>query len=116
MAFALAGLTACIIGPKQDDPESAADVEDTGSGGAEDTKPATPSTDTGAGSFGESGLAADVGTSSDTATTDAVSDTDAASDTGKLPCGDAGDAGDSGDVGDGGCSGADGGGDAITGG
>lgn len=108
VAFAVAALSACIIGPKQDDPETAATTEsDTGS--VEDTTHADPA-DTGvATTLDEAGFSSDTSPAADAAGSDSGT---------KSACGDAGDASDAGDA-DGavmdaaGCR-KDGGSDALT--
>lgn len=111
VAFALLAVSACIIGPKQDDPESAsADLADTGTA-ATDTGRSGPE-DTSLAPFDETGVAADVGTSSDTMAPDGGADGSSKT------CNDAGDAGDAGGAGEVGCPEAGpadaGGGDAVT--
>lgn len=106
VAIVLAFLSACIIGPKQDDPESAAvDVSDTGTMAVEDTARSNPS-DTSGPPADETGALIEAG--ADTSTS---GDTAPKVDAG--PCGDGG--ADSGDAADGGCSEV-GGGDAVAGG
>jgi hypothetical protein len=88
VAMAAAALTACIIGPKQDDPEAPSNVEnDTGTGTSFDTSPAEDM---------EGGKTSDTSIA-DTGTTLPPSDTmapaiDAASDTGCVADADGGDA------------------------
>lgn len=110
VAVATVGASACIIGPKQDDPatlSSDKNVEDT-SLGASDTATATPSDDTSPGLFVDSAVA-DVG-SSDTGTVPPPADTGCATD-----------AADASDAGETGCQPADaaptdvdGGSDAVS--
>jgi hypothetical protein len=110
VAFALALVSACIIGPKQDDPETqAATNADTGFAADDDAR-ANPS-DTQVPPADETGALTDATTSGDTA---------AGPDSGlKVDGGDGGggctDAADAGDAADGGCR-EDGGGDAVSGG
>lgn len=104
VAFALCGITACIIGPKQDDPETAAVVQDGG--------PA----DTGVFDFADTGRA-DPGDVSSTPGTETgvISDT-APADVGgaDAPKPTDGGCGDGGDASDAACDG--GGSDAVVGG
>lgn len=102
MASVLCGLTACIIGPKQDDPDTVGvDVTDTGATdtGSEFTSDTrTPDPDASTGPHDETGGLTDGAPMGDTG----VAKVDGG------PCGDAGDAGDGGDAG---CDG--GGADAV---
>lgn len=91
VAVATVGASACIIGPKQDDPSTLSsdkNVEDT-SVGAADTGAATPSEDTGTGLFTDAPVADT--SSSDTNTmpppADAGCESDAGDADGDAPCG-----------------------------
>jgi len=92
---AVAGASACIIGPKQDDPEAATigDLADSALPPADDA--GTKTGDTSAGPFNEAGAEADATAAGDSATPFAdtggcMTDASDAGDGGATPCGDGG--------------------------